>query len=131
YYKAYFPSTSLIGKKRSDSNFVIDNIAVPSFVNAPSFGIIYTGFINFPADGVYNFYLTSDDGSVLKIGDRETINNDGLHSAIEKSGQAAVRKGLQPFELDFIEGGGGYTLKLEYSKDGAGRREIPAAWLGH
>ncbi len=131
YTKAFFSATKLIGRNRADSFFVTDSIAVPSWVNAPSFGIIYSGYIHFPSDGIYNFYLTSDDGAVLKIAGRETVNNDGLHSAIEKSGQVAVRRGYQPFELEFIEGGGGYTLKLEYSKGGAERMAIPSSWFGH
>jgi len=56
---------------------------------------------------------------VLKIAGRVVVDNDGLHSAIEKNGQIPLRKGLQPFDLDFIEGGGGYTLKLQYSINGS------------
>ena len=33
------------------------------------FGLKYRGFIKIPEKGLYTFYLTSDDGSRLKIGD--------------------------------------------------------------
>jgi len=52
-----------------------------------------------------------------------------LHSAIEKTGQVALGKGLQPFALDFIEGGGGFTLKLKYSFSGSEPKDIPASWF--
>ncbi len=75
------------------------------------------------------FYLTSDDGGALRIAGREVVNNDGNHSAIEKTGQVALGKGLQPVALDFIEGGGGYRLVLKYSFGGSEPQDIPQNWL--
>jgi hexosaminidase len=129
YYKAFFKETKFIAAAKPDSSFVRSGISVPSSVKAPSFAITYNGYINVPSDGIYSFYLTCDDGGVLWIADRETVNNDGLHSAIEKNGQVALKKGLQKFKLDFIEGGGGFTLKLKYSKNGSVPQEVPATWF--
>jgi len=129
YYKAFFRETSLISSAKPDSTFTTDVIAVPQTVKAPSFAVTYRGYINVPVDGVYSFYLTCDDGGILRIADRETVDNDGLHSAIEKDGQVALRKGLQPFALDFIEGGGGFTLKLKYSVNNSAPVDIPASWF--
>ena len=129
YYKAFFKQTSLIGKANSDSTFTTSTIAVPATVNAPSFAVTYRGYISIPADGVYSFYLTCDDGGVLKIADRMVVDNDGLHSAIEKNGQVALSRGLQPFALDFVEGGGGFALKLKYSINGSEPKEIPSEWF--
>jgi len=131
YYKAFFKETKAIAAAKPDSTFINSDISVPASVKAPSFAITYNGYIKVPSDGVYTFYLTCDDGGVLWIADRETVNNDGLHSAIEKNGQVALKKGLQKFKLDFIEGGGGFTLKLKYSKDGSAPADVPAAWLYH
>lgn len=129
YYKAFFKSALFIKDKKPDSTFAINNITVPPSVEAPSFGLQYRGYIDIPADGIYSFYLTCDDGGILKIAGREAVNNDGLHPAIEKNGQVALRKGLQPFALDFIEGGGGFTLKLKYSINGAYPQDIPSSWF--
>lgn len=129
YYKAFFKETALMKDAKVDSTFIIDKIEVPATVKAPSFGITYKGFINVPADGIYSFYLTCDDGGVLKIGPAVTVNNDGNHSAQERSGQIALKMGAHPFHLDFIEGGGGFTLKLKYSVNGSEAQEIPADWF--
>ena len=129
YYKAFFKQTSLISQAKSDSTFLSNTITVPATVTAPSFAITYDGYIDIPADGIYSFFLTCDDGGVLKIAGRVVVDNDGLHSAIEKNGQVALRKGLQPFNLDFIEGGGGYTLKLQYSVNGSEQQDIPSGWF--
>jgi len=131
YYKAFFKETKFIESAKPDSAFVSNEIAVPASVKAPSFAITYNGYINVPTDGIYSFYLTCDDGGVLWIANKETVNNDGLHSAIEKNGQIALKKGYQKFKLDFIEGGGGFTLKLKYSKGGSAPQEIPASWFSN
>ncbi|MDO3642172.1 family 20 glycosylhydrolase [Mucilaginibacter sp. L3T2-6] len=131
YYKAYFKATTFMKDAKIDSTFVSDKIAVPATVKAPSFGIAYRGYIDVPADGIYSFYLNADDGAVLKIGNSVTVNNDGNHSAQERSGQIALKMGTHPFALDFIEGGGGFTLKLRYSVNGSEPKEIPAEWLKH
>lgn len=129
YYKGLFKGTTNIRSGQPDSTFIAPDLIVPKSVNAPSFGLKYRGYIDVPATGIYTFYFTCDDGGVLKIDDRLTVDNDGLHSAIEKSGQAALQKGLQPFALDFIEGGGGYTLKLKYSFNGSTPQDIPSTWF--
>lgn len=129
YYKAYFKETALMQNAKVDSTFITDKIEVPSTVKAPSFGITYKGYIDVPADGIYSFYLTCDDGGVLRIGNNITVNNDGNHSAQERSGQIALKMGAHPFKLDFIEGGGGFKLLLKYSLNGSAPKEIPADWF--
>jgi hexosaminidase len=129
YYKAYFKETALMQNAKVDSTFITDKIEVPSTVKAPSFGITYKGYIDVPADGIYSFYLTCDDGGVLRIGNNVTVNNDGNHSAQERSGQIALKMGAHPFKLDFIEGGGGFKLLLKYSLNGSEPKEIPADWF--
>jgi len=131
YYKAYFKETGLMRNAKIDSTFISDKIAVPATVKAPSFGITYNGYIDVPVDGIYSFYLNCDDGGVLRIGNDVTVNNDGNHSAQERSGQIALKMGVHPFALDFIEGGGGFTLKLRYSVNGSEPKDVPAAWLKH
>lgn len=131
YYKAFFKNTLAMAGKAADSTFTADSVVVPATVKAPSFGLQYRGYIDVPADGIYSFFLTCDDGGTLTVANKEVVNNDGLHSAIEKNGQIALRKGLQPLALDFIEGGGGFTLKLKYSVNGSAPQAVPAAWLRH
>ncbi|MFD0764816.1 family 20 glycosylhydrolase [Mucilaginibacter lutimaris] len=131
YYKGFFNGTTKIKAGPADSTFITPTVTVPASIKEGSFAVRYTGYIDVPQDGIYTFYLTCDDSGVLSIANRETVNNDGMHSAIEKSGQVALKKGLQPFALDFVEGGGGYTLKLQYSINGKERADVPRAWFKH
>ena len=131
YYKAAFKRTAAMTGRTPDSLFVYDRADVPSTVHAPSFGLTYIGFIDVPTDGVYTWWLNCDDGGVLRIGDSVVVDNDGNHSAIERSAQGVLQKGTHPFRLDFIEGGGGFTLRLRYSVDGSEPREVPSSWFSH
>ncbi|MFC0514340.1 family 20 glycosylhydrolase [Mucilaginibacter angelicae] len=129
YYKAFFKQTSLMKDAKVDSAFTTDKIEVPSTVKAPSFGITYKGYIDVPTDGIYSFFLTCDDGGVLYIGNNVVVNNDGNHSAQERSGQVALKMGAHPFKLDFIEGGGGFKLLLKYSVNGSAPQDVPSSWF--
>jgi hexosaminidase len=106
-------------------------VAVPKQAETDKFGVQFRGYLDVPETGIYTFYLTCDDGGILRIADRIVVDNGGLHSAIEKSGQVALSKGLQPLALDFVEGGGGYTLLLKYSLNGSSPQPVPASWLRH
>ncbi|WP_207510677.1 family 20 glycosylhydrolase [Longitalea luteola] len=131
YFKKYFLNTGGMKSLEPDSQFVTQNIVVPATVNAPSFGLQYNGYIDIPETGIYSFYLLCDDGGTLTIGDKEVVNNDGQHAPLEKSGQIALMKGLHPFALHFIEGGGGFTLQLRYSKGSAPATNIPDSFFKH
>jgi hexosaminidase len=129
-YKGEFHQTTRI-KPAPDSVMQVDQAAVPAGISDPAFGLKFTGYIDVPETGIYSFFLTSNDGSILHIGDRLVVDNDGLHSDREKSGQVALAKGLHSFALDFIEAGGGYTLDLKYSKDNGEPQPIPTEWFKH
>ena len=128
-YKQYYTKAALIPDTKPDTTFVVDGITVPKAAEAPSFGLKYRGYLDVPQDGIYSFYFTCDDGGTLKIAGTEVVDNDGLHSAIEKNGQIALKKGLHSLAIDFIEGGGGYKLLLKYSLNGSEPQEIPTQWL--
>lgn len=131
YFKRSFRSTKGMQQRTADSTFTVPNVVVPKSVKAPSFGIQFRGYLTVPETGVYSFFYTCDDGGILRIADRLVVDNDGNHAPIEKSGQVALEKGAHPVEVDFIEGGGGFTLNLKYSLNGSAPVAIPDGWFGH
>lgn len=122
-----FKGTKEMGEETPDEVFVVSNIKSPK--ETRSFGLIFDGYIDVPETGVYSFYFTCDDGGVLYVDNELVVDNDGLHPPVLKSGQSAMKKGLHPFKLDFIEGGGGYTLRLQYSFNGSAPKDIPDSWF--
>ena len=131
YYKGVFNLTGKMQGATPAHTYIVDGVVVPSDIDAPSFGLQYTGYIDIPETGVYSFYLNSDDGSLLLLDGKTFIDNDGFHSAQERSAQIALRKGLHAFNLGFIEGGGGYALQLKYSRPGGKEEPVPAEWFKH
>jgi len=122
-----FKNTKEMTGKTTDEIFTVSSVKAPK--ETKSFGLIFDGYLDIPETGIYSFYFTCDDGGVLYIDNELVVDNDGLHSSILKSGQSAIKKGLHPFKLDFIEGGGGYTLRLQYSFNGSMPKEIPDSWF--
>ena len=49
-------------------------------------GVVFSGYIDIPADGLYTFTVNSDDGSRLFIAGVQVVDNDGSHSATEVAG---------------------------------------------
>jgi alpha-L-fucosidase len=90
------------------------------------FGFRYHGYYEAPHDGVYTFYLASDDGSNLYVDGQKVVNNDGLHSLEEKSGSVALAAGAHAITIDFFEKSGGHELTLAVSEPGRLRRPIKA-----
>lgn len=107
----------------------IANVHLADTIKMPAFGVKIRGLIQVPEKGIYSFYFTCDDGGVLKIADQVVIDNDGQHAPVMKSGQIALEAGFHPFHIDFIEAGGGFTLKLQYSVNGSPVQAIPDDWF--
>ncbi len=118
-------------KEQWDKEQQVASITVPKDFVTSAFALKYTGYINVPETGIYTFFLTCDDGGVLSLNNEVVVDNDGLHSAIEKSGQAALAKGYNAFQLNFVEGGGGFTLRLQYSFNGSEPKDIPDSWFAY
>jgi len=126
--KAYSTVTNIEGEPTSI--YTSSKVELPE--NQPDqFGLMMQGFINVPADGIYTFYTTSDDGSSLSIGGELVVNNDGPHGAEERMGEIALKAGYHPFQLRYFEGGGGEALKAHISGPDMPKQEIPASMLGH
>ncbi len=107
----------------------VPRVQIPDVAPPDTYGAILEGFIQIPRDGIYTFFLTSDDGSSLLIDQELVVDNDGYHSMSERGGQAALRRGWHPLEIRFFQGGGDADVRLEIEGPHTTRREVPAYWL--
>ncbi|MGA1633086.1 MAG: PA14 domain-containing protein, partial [Phycisphaerales bacterium] len=110
---------------------VVDRVSVASKPREDEYALRFTGLIEVPATGVYEFFLTSDDGSVLRIDGDLVVDNDGLHSALTKSGTVALEQGLHRFEVGFFEASGQDDVVVEWSGPGLDRQRVPASAYFH
>ncbi len=95
------------------------------------FAFQFNGFIRVPETGLYTFYVSSDDGSRLYIGDQLVVDNDGLHGPAEEMGQIILERGLHPIRVDFFQASGGEELRVSYSGPGINKQTVPSAVLSH
>lgn len=94
---------------------------------ADNVGAVFSGFVTVPALDYYTFYLASDDGSRLLIGNTVVVNNDGLHGMEERSGVIGLRPGTHAIRIEFFERTGGAGLIASLEGGGLPRQVIPAA----
>ena len=104
----------------------VEDVTIPRDVKSYIIGLTYKGYINIPEDGIYSFYLSSDDGSMLYIDGKQVIDNDGLHAPGEVTGQAALKQGYHPIEVQYFDHGGGSINLKVCGNDG---KEIPFTYL--
>ncbi len=107
---------------------------VSSFSMSPrnrneNFGFSYEGFIKIDNGGSYTFYTTSDDGSKLFINGNQVVDNDGLHSARERSGSVSLSSGYHAIRVEFFERSGSEVLEVRYAGPGISKRVVPSTVL--
>ncbi|MFN3194295.1 MAG: trypsin-like peptidase domain-containing protein [Aureliella sp.] len=91
------------------------------------FALVFTGFIDLPTDGVWQFGTTSDDGSRLYIDDDLVVDNDGIHAPVERTGYRRLAAGLHAIRIEYFERGNGEELTLRFSGPDQPWIEIPAS----
>lgn len=133
-YLDYLGHFSKIPDMRSMTPFAVGLLPTPSLEAKPrpdGFCRRFEGLLSAPQNGVYTFHLTSDDGSLLYIGDELVVNNDGPHPPTEKTGAAHLKKGLHPLRIEYCEIGGDETLSVAWSGPGFAKTPLSASALSH
>jgi alpha-L-fucosidase len=95
-----------------------------------AFALRYRGYVRAPATGVYHFFLTSDDGSRMWVGETPLIDNDGPHGAKEVSAPVALEAGWHPITVGMFQATGGLELQVSWSGPGIPKARVPAGALG-
>ena len=130
YYEAEHKSVGEVGQKGYKKTSIEAEVKFPGYARKDQFGCVFEGFIEVPDTAIYTFYLTSDDGSTMEIGDKLVVNNDGFHGMVEVEGQVALEAGKHPIRIKFFQGAGGYGLNFEYLHEGE-KINPPADMFSH
>jgi hypothetical protein len=108
----------------------ITNTINLSFARTDSlFGLVFEGYLDVPETGVYQIFLSSDDGGRIYLDNQVLIDYDGIHGAGEMSAPAALEKGLHPLKLIYFQRRGGLGLKVSWEGPGLAKEEIGAVYL--
>jgi alpha-N-arabinofuranosidase len=108
---------------------VLESFVIPAENAGENFGVQYLGYIKIPSDGMYTFYLNSDDGSDLCIDTKVVVDNDGRHAPQEQSGTIVLRAGFHEIKVGFFQGPGGKVLEISVAGPGVAKQIIPASML--
>jgi hypothetical protein len=89
----------------------------------------FTGFIEIPVEGKYTFFINSDDGSMLYIGDYNLVDNNGSHPMTERDGSIELKPGKHRFRLDYFNGASEGGIILSWSGPNIAKQTVPASAL--
>ena len=110
-------------------SWIARNLTLEGPAQGDGFALRFSGYIRVPKDGVYTFFLTSDDGSRLSVGGNLVVDHDGLHAATQATGQIILQAGCHPITVAYFEAGGAESLSASYEGPGITRQVIPqSAW---
>tara|TARA_Y100000589_G_scaffold112197_1_gene106651 strand:- start:1655 stop:2908 length:1254 start_codon:yes stop_codon:yes gene_type:complete len=94
------------------------------------FAIKLEGALKIPENGVYRLILNSDDGSILRTGEKILVDNDGPHPARDVGTLLRLQKGFLPIRIDYFEATGDAELNL-FIENSSGRRSDAAPLFFH
>ena len=86
-----------------------------------NFGVVWEGQIEIDSDGPLQVQLRSDDGSTLKIGTQTVACN-------QPPAAVSVGKGIHPIRLEYGQGGGAYSLQVDWLGAAAWRADWSGAY---
>jgi alpha-L-arabinofuranosidase len=129
YYEIEGESMPTFAKLTPNSTGTVAGVVLPPGVRESRFAVLYDGYIKISEKGMYTFYTTSDDGTVLFIDGKMVVNNDGRHAPLEKSGHAGLSAGYHTLKLLFFQGGGGMELSAAIKGPWMEKQAIPVGML--
>ena len=131
YFEGNFTAVSALDEAKPKSTGIMNTIELNAPEGVSEYGITYSGYLSVPKDGVYTFFIESNDGSKLYVHGKEIINNDGGHGAKEESGKILLRSGLQPFSVKYFQMGSAEALKVSWQSEKFDKVEISKEYLFH
>ena len=129
YFEARYQSVKEIHTKDLIAKGVSPDFSLSMAQRPDSFALVFEGFIEIEQEGVYDFYLTSDDGSQLFINQKLIVDNDGSHSTRQRSARIALKAGLHPIKVLYFEDYMGQELIVSYSNKEMEKTPIPTTVL--
>ncbi|MDA0668296.1 MAG: PA14 domain-containing protein [Planctomycetota bacterium] len=95
------------------------------------YGLVFEGVLLVPEDGEYHFYVGSDDGSTLTIGE-ETLIDARFHQSHTRREQShSLTAGAHPIRITYYEATGDDSLEAGWSGPGFEERPFAAEDVQH
>lgn len=130
-----FPDFEALNPIKTDTT---DRISIDAYKGKDYFGLVLEGYIKFPEDGLYTFFMKNiDEEAKLYIDDEIAIEAHRRHGKHEHRHKLALAKGLHKMRLEYHEIKGNEHLYVGFKHHHIGQHhahhseqhEIPASWL--
>lgn len=116
---------------QAKQTLIMDTVGIPKFARPEDYGITFDGFISVAKEGLYEFTISSDDGSSLTVADSLIIDNDGVHGSGEVPGAIALKPGLHRISVHMFQAKGGQDLQLWVSGPDLPKQQVSKTMLSH
>ncbi|TGN11087.1 PA14 domain-containing protein [Leptospira ilyithenensis] len=136
YFKGREFKESILKNKIDLLNFTSSTEPFSKAVPLENFCARFSSSLQVPTSGDYSFFVTSDDGVRVKVGNQILIDQWTWMGPTEFSETTKLKEGdIIPIEIEYFQGGGGKYLKLEWQGPGfqrtllgtKGKKERPAS----
>ena len=121
YFRGHFSCTADVLASRAAASGTMPEPSIGQAPDEDHFGYVFTGLIDVPSEGIWDFTLVSDDGAVLDIDGVRVVDNDGSHSALATFGRIPLKKGLHRYRLIYLEDYEGQELRWAWRAEGEKR----------
>lgn len=112
-------------------NTIQPAVELPDFARDEDFGLVFQGYFNAPEEGLYQFAISSDDGSKLWVADTLIVDNDGLHGAGEVPGRIALKAGYHPLYVEMFQCKGDRALELYVTRPDGKKLRVDADMVSY
>jgi mono/diheme cytochrome c family protein len=131
YFEGGFNRLPQFDKLKVLDSGITDVISLKPAKKENGYALRFRGVIVIPAEGEYEFFSNSDDGSQLFIDEKMVVDNDGEHAPAEKSGKVKLKSGDHTFMVTFFQGGGGAEFKVQWKAPNGKKEPISGKLLFH
>jgi hypothetical protein len=120
---------SSIGYRNPEGIFGLDPFGTGYY---PDFAVRLSGRLEVLEKGLYRFQLRSHDGARLRIDEEEVVVvPGGATGSVTREGTMALEPGYHAITVEYYEALGPPELSLQYGRDEAAPRAVPAELLTH
>jgi len=98
---------------------------------AANFLVRWTGTLRCEKEGLYNFYVESDDGSRLFIDGELVVDNAAGRDMEQKPDRVILAAGDRAIRFEYLQRDGPAGVNLQWKTPDGGRQLLPAKFLSH
>ncbi|MGQ0628039.1 MAG: PA14 domain-containing protein [Phycisphaerales bacterium] len=127
-----FASTASSGSALvSQINFPATNGVIAGSGRTDDVGVVFEGFVDVPATDLVTFFISSDDGSRVFLGETLIIDHNGLHGFTERaSSPIGLKAGRHALRVEYFEATGSAAVVVSRSSTQLAKAVIPtSAWF--